>query len=40
VPSPTVLKEKSGCVCLRASVISLAAIMSLSMEESCGIGEL
>jgi hypothetical protein len=37
---PTVLKGTSGWGCLRASVISLVAIRSLSMEESCGIGEL
>jgi hypothetical protein len=37
---PTVLKGTSGCGCLRASVISLAAIISLSVEESCGIGEI
>jgi hypothetical protein len=40
VSYPTVIKGTSGCGCLRASAISLAAIMSLSAEESCGIGEL
>jgi hypothetical protein len=40
VSSPTVLKGKYRFGFLRASVISLAAIMSLSVEESCAIGEL
>jgi hypothetical protein len=40
VSSPTVFKGISGFGCLRESVISLAAMRSLSVEESCGIGEL
>jgi hypothetical protein len=40
ISSPTVLKGKSGCGCLRTSAISVAAIPNLPVEESCGIGEL
>jgi hypothetical protein len=40
VSSPIVEKGTSGWGCLRASVISWAAIRSLSVEDNCGIGEL
>jgi hypothetical protein len=40
VSYPTVLKGASRCGCFRASVILLAAIRILYVEESSGIGEL
>jgi hypothetical protein len=40
VSSPIVSKGTLGCGCFRASVMSWAAIKTLSVDESCGMGEL
>jgi hypothetical protein len=40
VSSPVVAKGTSGWGCLKASVMSWAAISTQSVEDICGIGEL